>query len=193
LRTVLGLLIAILPAGAAGHGGVVLEDDVCVIRMGYLKAHFKIYLPRERGHAEYCEDLPEAAEAVFVMEYQHESLAETPIDFRIVRNETGLGRFARQEDLTALDLERITVFHQRGIIAPDVFTAVYAFDSPGEYVGIVTAHPPRVGNVSQANRVYSAVFPFKVGFTGFGFWPWLGFFAVFLFANLWVVRGRLSR
>ena len=32
---------------AFGHGGVVLEEDLCVINIGYLQAHFKIYVPQE--------------------------------------------------------------------------------------------------------------------------------------------------
>jgi hypothetical protein len=184
---VLGCLLAALAPGAAGHGGVVREDDLCVIKVGYLEAHFKIFLPRSRGHREYCEDLPEAGETVFVMEYLHEGLAQSPVDFRIVRNDTGLGRFTRSEDLTDLDLERLTVFHQDAEVDPDVFTAVHTFDVPGEYIGIVTTWPASV------DGAYTAVFPFRVGFTGVGHWPWFAAFVLFLLGNLWLARGRLSQ
>ena len=59
------LLAALLlnqPAGA--HGGVVEEDDLCIIKVNYLRAHFKIYQPRVSGHEQFCEDLPEASESV---------------------------------------------------------------------------------------------------------------------------------
>jgi hypothetical protein len=190
IRALLGaaLLAALLgaaaPAGA--HGGVVLEDDQCVIKVGYLKGHFKIFLPRARGHQEFCEDLPAAGETLFVMEYLHEGLAAAPVELRIVRNTTGLGRFTRPADLDGLDLQAITVFHRRASSDPDVFTAVHAFDEPGEYVGIVTAHPAGV------REPYTAVFPFRVGFTGLGHWPWFGLFVLFLIGNLWFVKQRLA-
>lgn len=183
------LLAALLlvPAGPAhGHGGVVLEDDLCLIKIGYLEAHFKIYLPRSRGHREYCEDLPRAEETVFVMEYSHPDLARVPIEFRIVRNNTGLGRFAGPQDLESMDLDAQTVFHQPATVVPDVFTIIHDFSQSGEYIGVVTAEHP------ESDKMYRAVFPFRVGFTGLGFWPWLGAFALFLFVNLWLMRRRMS-
>lgn len=186
-RTLLLLVIALalLPGHAAAHGGVVLEDDLCVIKVGYLEAHFKIYLPRSHGHRDYCEDLPRAGETVFVMEYLHSGFAEAPIDFRVVRNETGLGRFARWEDLAGTDLDTITVFHERVRLAPDVYTVVHDFQSSGEYIGIVTARHP------DADKVYSAVFPFRIGFAGFGYWPWIAAFVLFLYGNIYLVRRLL--
>jgi hypothetical protein len=186
LHLFLGAALLAIAGSAAGHGGVVLEDDVCVIRIGYLEAHFKIYLPQTHGHREFCEDLPKTAETVFVMEYSHRDLAQTPIDFRIVHNTTGLGRFAGSEDLEQLDLDTLTVFHQEATIEPDVYTIIHEFEDSGEYIGIVQARHPHTG------RIYSAVFPFSVGFAGFGFWPWLAGFAAFLFGNLWLLRRRMT-
>lgn len=186
-RAVMAALLTLLAPGAAGHGGVVLEDDLCRIDIGYLEAHFKIFLPRDRGHQEYCEDLPTAGETVFVMEYQHDTLARTPVSFRIVRNETGFGRFTRPEDLGGVDLAPLTVFHRPPAVDPDVFTAVHDFERPGDYIGIVTARPAGV------DGEYLAVFPFRVGFGGFGHWPWFAAFVVFLLGNLWLARRWLSR
>lgn len=177
--------LAVLPGRADAHGGVVLEDDVCMIKVGYLEAHFKIYLPRAHGHRDYCEDLPGAGETVFVMEYLHSGFSDAPIDFRIVRNETGLGRFAAWQDLADSDLEAITVFHQSARLSPDVFSVVHEFESTGEYIGIVTARHP------DADKVYSAVFPFRIGFAGFGYWPWIAAFVLFLYANIFLVRRLL--
>ena len=69
------LLFLILSPVTFGHGGVVEEDDLCVIKIGYLRAHFKIYVPAERQHQEYCEDIPVRGDSVFVMEYQHDEHA----------------------------------------------------------------------------------------------------------------------
>ena len=79
---------------AEAHGGVVADGDLCIIGISYLQAHFKIYQPLIDGHEEFCEDLPNATESVFVMEYMHDELARVPIEFRIIHDVTGKGRFA---------------------------------------------------------------------------------------------------
>ena len=91
---VIGFLLVLSMQQAGAHGGVVEEDDICVIKVEYLRAHFKIYQPRQSGHKQFCEDLPSATESVFVMEYMHDALQTMPVDFRIIRDVTGKGRFA---------------------------------------------------------------------------------------------------
>jgi hypothetical protein len=179
----------LLGAGVAtAHGSVAAEDDLCIIEIGYYKAHFKIYLPQERRHREYCEDLPSPGESVFVMEYVHAGLGEVPIDFRIVRNVTGQGRFTRLDDIEQIpDLEEITVFHHRAATQPDVFTVLHEFESAGKFVGIVTATQP------DDKKVYTAVFPFDVGFTGFGYWPLFAVIAIALQLNYLRMSGWFSR
>jgi hypothetical protein len=170
LRLITVLLFNILLLGvwqqSHAHGGVVGGGDLCLIKIGYLQAHFKIHQPLTDGHKQYCEDLPNATESIFVMEYLHDELSRIPIDFRIIRDVTGKGRFARWEDVAAIeDLDSVTVLHQPATIDPDVFTALYDFTEEGDYIGIVTATP------NTGNRSHIAVFPFEVGFTGFGYWP----------------------
>ena len=165
----MGCVISIFFCEAVfAHGGVVQEDDLCVIKVNYLRAHFKIYQPRASGHKQFCEDLPLASESVFVMEYQHDALKGMPIDFRIIRDVTGKGRFARMEDVEEIDdLDSATVFYQEAVIEPDVFTVMHEFAEEGEFIGIVSATQP------DTSKVYAAVFPFEVGFTGIGYWPFL--------------------
>ena len=160
------MIIAFAPQQADAHGGVVEEDDICVIKVNYLRAHFKIYQPRVSGHEQFCEDLPVAGESVFVMEYMHDALKTMPIEFRIIRNVTGKGRFARLEDVEAIDnLDAVTVFHELPVQEPDVYTIAHTFGEEGDFIGIVAAQNPETG------ARYAAVFPFEVGFTGWGHWP----------------------
>lgn len=181
----LALILLLVPASVLGHGGVVRENDLCVIKVGYLEAHFKIYQPRSRQHQEFCEDLPDVGETVFVMEYLHSGFSDAPLDFRVVRNVTGLGRFTRWEDVSAIgDLEPITIFHRAAELSPDVFSAVVDFDAPGDYLGIVTARHP------DATKTYYAVFPFRVGFNGFGFWPWLALLIGYVLVSGWMALGK---
>jgi len=177
-----------LTQAANAHGGVVEEDDLCLIKVSYLSAHFKIYQPRVSGHKQFCEDLPAASESVFVMEYQHDSLASMPIDFRIIRDVTGKGRFARMEDVEKIeDIDSVTVFYQQARLEPDVFTVMHEFEDEGDYIGIVSASEP------SSDRRYAAVFPFEVGFTGFGYWPLFIGALLLLQLQYLFMSGRLKR
>lgn len=187
-RFIIVLLLLSMPGLVFSHGGVVEEEDLCVIKVNYLRGHFKIYQPRVDGHQEYCEDLPNATETVFVMEYLHDSLAEAAVDFRIIRDVTSKGRFARWEDVVEIDdLEAATVFYREPTVDPDLLTVIHEFAEEGEYIGIVTA------NVEGDEKIYRAVFPFEVGFTGFGYWP---FFVALLLAvqvQYLFMSGRFAR
>lgn len=182
-----------MPADAPAHGSVTPEDDICIIRIGYYRAHFKIYLPQSKGHEQYCEDIPVNGETVFIMEYEHSGLGDVPIDFRIIRNTTGLGVFTALEDVEAIpDIDAVTVIHHPAAIQPDVFTVMYNFEEQGEFVGIVEVRNPENG------KIYTAVFPFEVGFAGFGWWPWFVLFAIILQLNYlrmggWFGRWRRAR
>ena len=189
LQTLFALTMLTLWVSIAhGHGGVVEEEDICVIRISYLKAHFKIYQPLIDGHDEYCEDLPNATESIFVMEYLHDELQRVPIDFRIIRDVTGKGRFARWEDVDAIeDLDSVTVFYQPPVVDPDVFTVIHDFEAEGDFIGVVTASP------ESDERLHIAVFPFEVGFTGFGYWPLVvGAVLLFQLQYLWM-SGRIDK
>lgn len=177
-----------LPAHAIAHGSVSAEDDLCLIEIGYFKAHFKIYLPDREGHEQYCEDLPSTGDSIFVMEYVHSGLSDVSIDFRIIRNVTGQGRFTRLADVERIDdLDAVTVFHHPAAAQRDVFTARHRFDESGKFVGIVSLRQPDTG------ETYTAVFPFDVGFTGLGYWPLFGLIVVVLQLNYLWMSGRLSK
>jgi len=190
-RLTIVLLIAFslgAPRVATAHGSVTPEDDLCIIRIGYYRAHFKIYLPRTNEHDEYCEDVPGTGETVFVMEYEHSGLGSVPIDFRIIRNVTGKGVFTALEDVERIqDLAAVTVVHHEAAIQTDVFTLMYDFAEEGEFVGIVKVQNP------ETAKIYTAVFPFEVGFTGFGWWPWFAAFAILLQLNYLRMNGTLAR
>ena len=188
IRFCLLLLLWLAPSLVLSHGGVVEEEDLCVIKVNYLRGHFKVYQPLIDGHKEYCEDLPNATESVFVMEYLHDSLGEAAVDFRIIRDVTGKGRFARWEDVAEIDdLEAATILYREPTVDPDVLTVIHDFKEEGDFIGIVTA------NVDGDQKIYRAVFPFEVGYTGLGYWP---FFILLLLAiqlQYFVMSGRLKR
>ena len=71
-----------------------MEDDICVINIGLLKAHFTSYQPQINGSQEFCENIPEVASSVFVIDYLHDFLKEMQVDFRIIRDVNNFGIFA---------------------------------------------------------------------------------------------------
>lgn len=185
---ILLLGLAISPSPVLAHGSVTPDADLCIIRIGYYRAHFKIYLPQSRGHKEYCEDIPGTGTATFIMEYEHSGLGSVPIDFRVIRNVTGKGVFTILEDVDQIEnLDDVTVFHYPATIQPDVFTYLYPFDEQGEFVGIVTVHDAETG------ETYTAVFPFEVGFAGIPVWVWFIIGAVILQLNFLWMNGSIAR
>jgi hypothetical protein len=173
---------------AFAHGGVVLEEDVCVIKMGFLSAHFTIYQPETRASEEFCEDVPDVTETVFVMEYLHSSLRDMPLDFRIIRDVTDIGIYARWEDVAAIeDLESATVFYEPPRIRREAtFTVEHRFDEPGWYIGIVTTHNP------ETDRKYQTVFPFEVG-ANWGYLPLFVLLGVAAQIGYFVFSGTAGR
>jgi len=144
---------------ALAHGSVSESEEGCVITFDFYSAHFNVFQPQTRGHTAFCEDIPDVTETVFVLEYLHDTLREVPVDFRILRNTSPLGRFVRWGNLQAIpDLDSLTVFRQRVEPQSDgVLSVLFHFVAPGDYVGIVSA--PNPANQQQ----YYAVFPFAVG------------------------------
>jgi len=186
-RAILGMAMAVIPAAVTlAGGGLVLEDDVCIIRIDFYSAHFTAYQPNTSGNTQFCRDLPHTGETIFVLDYLHQSLKEVPVDFRIIRDVTGQGRFVKLKHVEAIeDIEQHTVFYQSPAIRPDASLKIEVdFAEEGAYIGIVTAgHPSK-------ETVYTAVFPFGVGGSNFA---WLAplflllagaaFFAVRRFAH----------
>lgn len=188
-RNLLLLLCCAFPAQSLlAHGSITAEGDLCIIRIGFYTAHFKVFQPQTSRDREYCEDLPDTGESVFVMDYMHKGLAEVPIEFRIIRDATGLGRFARLDDVLALgDLEPLTVFHQPPVLEPGVFTVLHRFADVDAYIGIVSVRHPETG------ELYQAVFPFSVGFQGWGLMPLFVVLVIVAQAGYWLSTGGYAR
>lgn len=142
---------------------MVLREDKCIIEIGFYEAHFTAYQPQTRGNEQFCQELPDVGETLFVLDYLHGSMKEVPIDFRIIKDVTDLGKFVQMKDIEAIDdLNPLTVFYHEPTVHFDASLSVdHTFAAPGNYIGIVTAgHPIK-------DTIYSAVFPFTVGKTDY--------------------------
>ena len=162
------LSAALLPFPATGiqaGGGLVLEDDVCIIWIDFYSAHFTAYQPDSSGNEQFCEDLPDTGETIFVLDYLHQSLKEVPVDFRIIRDVTGQGQYVKLKHVEEIeDIEHHTVFYQAPIVRPDASLKIeHDFKEEGTYICIVSAGHP------STDMIYTAVFPFEVGASSFGY------------------------
>ena len=151
-----------------------IEEDMCVIKFGFYQAHFAVYQTETSGDDEFCEDLPDTGKTIFVLNYMHDGLKEVPVDFRIITDFTGLGRFAKWKDIEkADDISRYTVhYHVPTIESQGSLTTDYTFMEAGDYIGIVTAKHP------SKDKIYRAVFPFQVGSSGSGYFLFFAFILV---------------
>jgi len=164
------VLVFTAPRQAFAHGGVSVEDDLCIMTVGRYRAHFTGYQPRERAAQEFCEDIPEFAPAIIVLDFVDMALRGMAIDFRIVRDVNDIGVTATYDDLgTDGDIEAATTFYREPAVHPHGSLSVSLnFDQPGGYIGILTATD------SEAEQTYRSVFPFSVGVTNwFGILQWL--------------------
>ncbi len=185
------LLLASTLSGqyASAHGGVAFQEDLCVININFLQAHFTVFQPETRGSDEFCEDIPDVSRSVFVMEYLHNLMPEMLIDFRIIRDINEVGQYAAMEDVLAIeDLEAATVYYEPQRIEPRGFyTASYEFDSKGTYIGVVTAEHP------TEDRYYTAVFYFQVGGPDYGSLPLFLALLLVLQTAYWLSNGGWAK
>ncbi|MBQ0720254.1 MAG: hypothetical protein KBT88_07680 [Gammaproteobacteria bacterium] len=141
------------------HGGVSIEDDVCLIKIDRYKAHFTGYLPQERATQEFCEDIPIATESIFVIDYISDELREMELDFRIIRDVNEIGVLATLADLGGEKaIEDATVYYaEPKLYHKGVMNIRHKFTQDGGYIGIVHA------NHLETGLKYTSVFPFTVG------------------------------
>ncbi len=144
-------------------GGLVIEDDACIIKIDFYSAHFTAYQPATSGEKQFCQELPKTGLTLFVLDYLHQSLKEVPVDFRIIREVTGQGQFVKLKHVEEIeDIGQHTVFYQPPVIRADgSFQVEHEFTEPGTYIGIVSAGHP------SNPTLHTAVFPFTVGASNF--------------------------
>jgi hypothetical protein len=159
--------LAVASASAWTHGGVGIEDDKCVLRIGSDRAHFAGYQPEHRASQEFCEDFPEVGRAVIVIDFIQPALRERVVEFRILRDADGLGAKARYEDLGDKDkiAQRTMAALPAKTYPHGTVTLDHKFSEPGWYIGLLSATDPASG------KTEFSVFPFRVGVRNY--WKYL--------------------
>jgi hypothetical protein len=185
IKMLCAMSLAVASASAWTHGGVGIEDDKCVLRIGSDRAHFAGYQPEHRASQEFCEDFPEVGRAVIVVDFIQPALRERVVEFRILRDADGLGAKARYEDLGDKDkiAQRTMAALPAKTYPHGTVTLDHKFSEPGWYIGLLSATDPASG------KTETSVFPFRVGVRNY--WKYLPL--PMLFIGLAWLLYRLTR
>lgn len=150
--TFIGAFLLLVNATAWAHGGVSIEEDKCVLKIGNYLVHFTGYQPESGGSEEFCEDIPSTGHAIIVMDFVDPQLRKMDTSLRIVQTNSWseakaytLGEEAKE--ITYLPPQK----YQSGSIRFD-----HRFAEPGYFVGIMTA----ASDVGQLG----SLFPFSIGY-----------------------------
>ena len=133
---VLGLCCLLLSAVSLSpvwaHGGVGIEKDPCVRRVGPYLIHFAVYQPQFNPTAEYCAAVPHAGNTTLVFDLVDPELRGWPLTIQVV------------EAVRTLDAKTVLYLPPQ-TYPTGVVSAAVPLDLPGRYTAIVTleglSHP----------------------------------------------------
>ena len=142
------------------HGGVAIEDDMCILKAGPYIMHFTGFQPEQSQSEEFCEDIPDVGGAIIVLDYVDKQLRDMAVDFRIIKDVNNIGNTATLDDLGGYsDIEQNTVYYLPSELRrTGSFNVEYNFAEPGRFIGMV-----RVDDIPNGKE-YTSVFPFSVGY-----------------------------
>ena len=142
------------------HGGVSIEDDVCIIKLGSYKAHFTGYMPEKRGVREYCESFPVTGRAIIAIDFISGELRDQRIQFDVARDFTGKGAEVVAQDIEGENKPHYeaALLHSDTAGFRDTGTINFPVDlaSKGWYIGVMKV-------VTDDGIMETSVFPFEVG------------------------------
>jgi len=148
IPAVLVTLAAAPASPAAAHGAMRFEQEACVLKVGPDFMYFSGYQPAI-SQKKFCEDIPQAGDTIFALDYAQDELRKMTADFRIIREVPEAEEQARLADITV------------AYLPPRAYPAgtlnfQHDFKETGDYVGIVTVD-------GAAGEHWVARFPFSVG------------------------------
>jgi hypothetical protein len=165
-------------SGALAHGGVKLEQDTCVLKIGPSTMHFIGY-QRVGEEEEFCEDIARTGPTVIALSAISPDLRDMAIGVRVVKD---VGEEKEKQNLDA-----VTVANYPPKVYPNgIMTFEHDFKDAGHYVGIVTV-------ADDLGNQWVARFPFTVGvFTFMGYIDYILYGVAFtaLCGFLWYMLGR---
>ncbi len=161
------LLAMVLSASAAhAHGGVGMQDNRCVLRIGPDLMFFTGYQP-QNSRDEFCDDIPNTGQTVVVLDMQNTELRDMQTEIRIIKDEgnhttmNGLPFLTDAELGSPQVLDPVTITHVLPRTYPTgTLNFEHTFPETGKFIGIVTVK-------NAHGQTYVSQFPFSVG-KGFG-------------------------
>jgi hypothetical protein len=161
------LLAMVLSASVAhAHGGVGMQDNRCVLRIGPDIMFFTGYQP-QNSRDEFCDDIPTTGQTVVALDMQDSELRDMLTEIRIIRDEgnhmkmNGLPFLTDAELGSPQVLDPVTITHVPPKTYPTgTLTFEHTFPETGKFIGIVTVK-------NAHGQTYVSQFPFSVG-QGFG-------------------------
>jgi len=172
---------AIWSAPAFAHGGVKLEQDECVLKIGPSTMHFIGY-QRAGEEQEFCEDIAQTGPTVIALSAVSPDLRDMAIGIRVVKD---VG-----EDKEKADLDAVTVAYlPPKVYRNGILTFEHDFKTAGRYVGIVTV-------TDDLGNAFVSRWPFTVGvYTFVGMLDYILYAASFtaLCGFLWYMLGQRAR
>jgi hypothetical protein len=156
------LATVLFTSGAFAHGGVSVQGNKCIMRIGPDMMYFTGYQPQS-SREEFCDDIPNAGQMVVALDMQEKELRDMATEIRIIKDvgtHTTLNGYPYLTDAELADtgvLEQTTVFY----LAPKKYptgtlTFEHNFPETGKFIGIVTVK-------NDHGQTYVSQFPFSVG------------------------------
>jgi hypothetical protein len=133
---------------AAAHGGVRLEQDECVLKIGPNTMHFIGY-QRAGEEQEFCEDIAQTGPTVIALSAVSPDLRDMAIGIRVVKD---VGEAKEKQNLDAITI----AYYPPKVYRNGIMTFEHDFKDRGKYVGIVTVS-------DDLGNEWVSRFPFTVG------------------------------
>jgi len=181
VAVVAGLLASFLASAAYAHGGVKLEQDECVLKIGPNTMHFIGY-QRTGEEQEFCEDIAQTGPTVIALTAVSPDLRDMAIGVRVVKD---VGEEKEKENIDAITV----VYYPPKVFHNGTMSFEHDFKQAGHYVGIVTV-------ADDLGNQWVSRFPFSVGvFTFMGYIEYIVIGVAFtaLCGFLWYLLGRRAK
>jgi hypothetical protein len=156
------LATVLLTSAAYAHGGVGMQDNRCVLRIGPDLMFFTGYQP-QNSREEFCDDIPSIGQTVVALDMQDTELRNMLTEIRIIRDDGSHTRMNGLPFLTDAELgskevlDPVTISYLPPKKYPTgTLTFEHTFPETGKFIGIVTVQ-------NEHGQTYVSQFPFAVG------------------------------
>jgi hypothetical protein len=156
------LATVLLTSAAYAHGGVGMQDNRCVLRIGPDLMFFTGYQPQS-SRDEFCDDIPSIGQTVVALDMQDIELRDMLTEIRLIKDD---GTHTRMNGLPVLTdselaskevLDAVTISYLPPKKYPTgTLTFEHTFPETGKFIGIVSVQ-------NAHGQTYVSQFPFSVG------------------------------